>query len=93
MKTDFEESVPMSTYLVAFVVSDFECLHKKVENMGENGFVDVRVCGRADAVDGHQLDYALDVATSIIKFYEDFYRVKYPLSKCGMCFLFLTYKN
>jgi aminopeptidase N len=74
----------MSTYLVALIISDFECLSEKVENLGEKGFVDVSVCGRADAVNDGQLDYALDVAIKVIKFFEEFYKVKYPLSKCGM---------
>ena len=74
----------MSTYLVALVISDFECISEKIENIGEKGFVDVSVCGRADAVHDGQLDYALAIATKVIKFFEEFYQVKYPLSKCGM---------
>ncbi len=84
MKTDFEKTVPMPTYLVALVISDFECLSETVASMGELGKVDVRVCGRADAVASGQLDYSLQVATKVIKFFEEFYGVKYPLPKCGM---------
>ena len=83
VKTDFETTVPMSTYLLALVISDFTYLEQRVEGMGEKGFVDVRVYGRAEAVDDGQLDYSLEVATKIIKYYEEFYGVKYPLPKCG----------
>ena len=73
----------MSTYLLALVVSDFECKLQTVEGMGEQGKVDIRVCGRPTAVASGQLDYALTVATKVLKFYEDFYGVKYPLPKSG----------
>lgn len=74
----------MSTYLVGLVISDFECLDERVENLGLKGYVDVRVCGRVDALKAGQLDYALNVSVRVIKFFEEFYKVKYPLSKCGM---------
>ena len=73
----------MSTYLVALVISDFKCKKETVSNLGEYGKVDVSVCGRADNVDNGQLDYALQIATKVIQYYETFYGVKYPLPKCG----------
>ena len=73
----------MSTYLVALVISDFECLSKIVPNTGEYGQVTVSVCGRGYAVSTGQLDYTLEVATKLIKFFEDYYDVKYPLAKIG----------
>ncbi len=75
----------MSTYLVAIVISDFVCLTKTVENAGAKGSIDVRVCGRENAIE--QLEYALDMSTKIIKFLEEVYGVKYPLPKCGLKFL------
>ncbi len=84
MKTEFNVTVPMSTYLVALVLSDFTCLQATVPNMGANGEVDVRVCGRADEVANGQLNYALEIGTKVIKFFEEYYGVKYPLPKCGM---------
>lgn len=82
-RTDFEPTVKMSTYLVALIISDFKCLNQTVLNTGEYGHVDVRVCGTSNAVDNHLLDYSLQSATKLIKYYEDFYGVKYPLPKCG----------
>ena len=83
VKTEFSPSVPMSSYLVALVISNFKCLSQTVLGVGEEGKVDVRVCGRADAVDNGQLDYALEMGTKLIKALEDFYNVRYPLPKCG----------
>jgi len=64
----------MSTYLVGLVVSDFKCI-----NATKNG-VKSSVCARADAVG--QLSYALDVAVTVMAFFEEFYNLKYPLPKC-----------
>lgn len=71
----------MSTYLIALVISDFQCKYNNVEGVGEFGSVKVGVCGRSNALD--QLDYALQIGTKIIKYLEEFYGVKYPLPKCG----------
>lgn len=81
MKTEFDTSVPMSTYLVALVISDFVCLNDTVQGIGAYGKVDVNVCGRSNAIE--QLTYALKVSTKIIKFFESIYGVEYPLPKCG----------
>ena len=50
----FEESVAMSTYLVAFVVSKFE----SVKNVTNNG-VTVEVAGRPEAINNAEGDFAL----------------------------------
>lgn len=84
MKTDFDATVPMSTYLVALVISDFVCLNETIQEVGDYGKVDVRVCGRNESVSNGQLNYSLEVATNVIKYYEEFYGVKYPLPKCGI---------
>ena len=83
MKTEFDVSVTMSSYLVAIFISDFECLTKIVPNTGEFGKITVRACGRSYAVSNGQLDYTLEVAAKLIKFFEDYYDVKYPMDKSG----------
>jgi aminopeptidase N len=69
----YQQSVPMSTYLVAFVVSDFV---KKSD--GKN----FAVWARKDAI--RSVDYALQVGPRALSFLEDFFGVKYPLPKTDM---------
>lgn len=61
----FETTVPMSTYLVAYCVSDFE-YKEAVVNMKDD--VKFRIYARRDAMD--QVDYAAEVGPKVLKFYE-----------------------
>jgi aminopeptidase N len=61
----FEKTVPMSTYLVAYCVSDFEYKEATV-NMKDD--VKFRIYARRDAMD--QVDYAAEVGPKVLKFYE-----------------------
>uniref|UniRef100_A0A7S3G765 Aminopeptidase n=1 Tax=Palpitomonas bilix TaxID=652834 RepID=A0A7S3G765_9EUKA len=72
----FEESVPMSTYLVAFVLSDFEYKAKTTKNG-----VEVRVFATADAVTAGLVDFALEMGVRTLEYYEDYFGVPYPLPK------------
>lgn len=73
----FEQTPPMSTYLVAFVLTDFECItSRSLHN------ISVSVCGRQEAILNGDGDFALDVATHVITYFEQSYNVPYPLSKC-----------
>ena len=68
----YQESVKMSTYLVAFVVCDFK----------NNSNGNVGVWARADAV--QSTDYALSIAPKVLKFLEGFFVVKYTLPKTDL---------
>ncbi|XP_058813856.1 aminopeptidase N [Topomyia yanbarensis] len=68
----YQQSVPMSTYLVAFVVCDFV-------NLSSNNFA---VWARSDAISSAR--YALDVGPQILKYLEQFFDIKYPLPKMDM---------
>ena len=72
--------MPMSTYLVALVVADFQCKYK-IANAGINGTVNVSVCGRADEY--KNFDFALETFTKYLENYETGLGIKFPISKCG----------
>ncbi len=74
IRDEFEESVKMSTYLVAFVVCDFEIVR---EVSAKN--VNVSVIAAKDKI--QQADFALKSAVKIMDFYADFFGVDYPLEK------------
>ncbi|VVC37450.1 Aminopeptidase N-type,ERAP1-like C-terminal domain,Peptidase M1, membrane alanine aminopeptidase, N- [Cinara cedri] len=74
MRDDFEESVEMSTYLVAFVVCDYEFQHAQTKNG-----VAVRVYAPPELLS--QTSFALNTATKIMDHYTEFFGVPYPLPK------------
>ena len=74
----FQESVKMSSYLVAFVVSKFKFEETTLENN-----VTFRVWARPDYLD-QTAYYALDIGPRILEFFESYFDVKYPLPKQDM---------
>lgn len=70
----FATTVKMSTYLVAFVVCDFEASSKLTKTN-----VKVSVYTPHEMIPDTEL--ALDSAVKILDFLEDFYGVKYPFNK------------
>lgn len=75
---EFEDTVPMSTYLVAFMVSEFE--HRVSPPTSNN--VTFRIWARKDAID--QVELARELGPRILAYYEDYFDVKYPLPKQDM---------
>ena len=73
--TTFEKTPRMSSYLLAFVIGE---LHKKTART-ESG-VEVNVWA-TPAQNENTLDFALDIATRSIDFYDEYFGVKYPLPK------------
>ncbi|XP_019935929.2 aminopeptidase N-like isoform X1 [Paralichthys olivaceus] len=74
--TRFEPTERMSTYLLAFIVSDFFSIQTSLNNN-----LLIRIWARREAVFDRQGDYALNVTGPILKFYEHYYNASYPLSK------------
>ncbi|NWX02625.1 AMPN Aminopeptidase, partial [Caloenas nicobarica] len=73
--TEFETTPKMSTYLLAFIVSQFSYVHNTSEN------VLIRIWGRSEAIAEGQGEYALQVTGPILKFFERHYNTAYPLPK------------
>ena len=59
----FERSVPMSTYLVAMIICDFD--HRVSDPIND---VDVRIWARKNAIE--QTEYARSIAAKILRYFE-----------------------
>ena len=75
LTTTFEKTPRMSSYLLAFVIGE---LHKKSARTKSG--VEVNVWA-TPAQNENTLDFALDIATRSIDFYDEYFGVKYPLPK------------
>lgn len=73
----FAPTPKMSTYLLAFIVGDFEFTEKKTKN---------GVLVRVYAIPGKkdQTRFSLDCAVKVLEFYEDYFDIKYPLNTLDM---------
>ncbi|XP_036423928.1 alanyl (membrane) aminopeptidase b [Colossoma macropomum] len=74
-KTTFEQTKRMSTYLLAFIVSEFISTDATADD------VMIRVFARKDAINAGQGQYALNITGPILKFFEEYYNSSYPLPK------------
>ncbi|TRY65921.1 hypothetical protein DNTS_026618 [Danionella cerebrum] len=70
----FDVSVKMSTYLVAFIVSDFLSISKTSEH-------GVKISVYAVPEKINQAEFALDAAVRLLDFYDDYFDIPYPLPK------------
>uniref|UniRef100_A0A9J8A0K9 Aminopeptidase n=1 Tax=Cyprinus carpio carpio TaxID=630221 RepID=A0A9J8A0K9_CYPCA len=75
-RTIFGPTKKMSTYLIAFVVSDFKYISAK-----DKKGVLVRIWARKKAIEDGQGNYALKITQPILEFFEKYYNTSYPLSK------------
>ncbi len=73
----FAPTMPMSTYLVAYVVGPLEATDPI-----DVGGVPVRIVHRPGQ--GHLTGFALDVARHALDFYEDYYGIAYPSDKLDL---------
>lgn len=73
---EFKETPKMSTYLVAFVVSNFV----NITNTTLKG-IEVEVWGRPEKMKNNEGDFSLREAQLILDFFEDYFYLDYPLDK------------
>ncbi|KAM8866280.1 endoplasmic reticulum aminopeptidase 1b isoform 1-T1 [Synchiropus picturatus] len=74
LEDHFDTTVKMSTYLVAFIVSDFLSVTKTTQHG-----VKITVYAVPDKID--QTAFALDAAVKLLDFYDDYFNIPYPLPK------------
>ena len=72
----FATTPKMSTYLVAFLVGDFQC------TAGEQDGVAIRVCSTPDKV--ALTPYGVDVAKYVLHYYNNYFGIPYPLKKLDL---------
>ena len=73
----FNQTPRMSSYLLAFVVGDFKYLEAKTKNN-----VTVRTYATINNVKNTK--FALDCAVKTLEFYDEYFNIPYPLSKCDL---------
>ncbi|CAF0920546.1 unnamed protein product [Brachionus calyciflorus] len=73
---EFDWTPKMSTYLVAFVVSNFKFINSKTSSN-----ISVEVFGKSEDIENGNGEFALNETKNIIEFLENYFDVKYPLSK------------
>ncbi|MDE2399862.1 MAG: M1 family metallopeptidase [Patescibacteria group bacterium] len=74
---DFSPTPKMSTYLLAFIIGDFEFIERKTKR-------NVRVRIYTTPGKKHQAKFALDCAVKTLEFYEKYFDIKYPLPVLDM---------
>jgi aminopeptidase N/puromycin-sensitive aminopeptidase len=75
-KLTFATSPRMSTYLLALAIGDWQCLEHTVAG------IPVRVCAVPEKKEMGQ--FALQVATHVLEFYQQWYGIPYPFGKLDM---------
>ncbi|MFT4112703.1 M1 family metallopeptidase [Silvibacterium sp.] len=72
----FATTPKMSTYLVAFLVGDFQC------TSGESDGVPIRACATPDKV--QYTKFAVKAAEYVLHYYDTYFGIKYPMPKLDM---------
>jgi len=72
----FATTPRMSTYLVVFLVGDFQCLSGSSDN------VPIRVCATPDQVQYGK--FALTATEYVLHYYDNYFGIKYPMPKLDM---------
>ncbi|XP_020293712.1 endoplasmic reticulum aminopeptidase 1-like isoform X2 [Pseudomyrmex gracilis] len=74
LRDDFQESVEMSTYLVAFVVCDYDRIYELTKRN-----TSVSIYAAANVI--NRMKYAVSTAARIMDYFESFFGISYPLPK------------
>ena len=72
----FATTKKLSTYLIAMLVGDFQCIEGSSDN------IPIRACATPDKKD--QGKFALDAAEYIMHYYNDYFGIRYPFGKLDL---------
>jgi aminopeptidase N len=78
----------MSSYLVAFIVSNFKIV-RKVSSKG----VLVEVAAKPVPISNGDGEFSLNEASDIIDYFSDYFDVPYPLQKSSIILIYNTFKK
>ncbi|XP_076823238.1 aminopeptidase N-like [Clavelina lepadiformis] len=77
-RTRFETTFPMSTYLLGFVVCDFNYTEAYTSSEPK---IQTRIYARPESVSLGNVDYARNATPYILDYYAEYFNVSYPLPK------------
>lgn len=78
----FAETMPMSTYLVAFVVGPLEATEPVMVPRRGGGEIPLRILHVPGK--GHLTAFGLEIGAFALGWYQDYYGIPYPTEKCDM---------
>ncbi|XP_068631162.1 aminopeptidase N-like [Battus philenor] len=79
--THFDRSVNMSTYLVAYTITDFQYLETKYTSK-DNVTKPIKIWTRPELI--HKAKYALNITPKLLEYYEDVFGLPYALDKLDL---------
>lgn len=77
----FAKSVPMSTYLICFIISDFAAITAPAKKL--NGVDTLPISVFTTRAQKEKAKFALDIGVKIIEYYTQLFKIDYPLPKLG----------
>ncbi|XP_008550321.1 glutamyl aminopeptidase [Microplitis demolitor] len=78
----FAKSVPMSTYLICFIVSDFVAVTAPAKKLDGSKSLPISIYTRR--AQKERASFALDIGVKIIEYYTQLFNIDYPLPKLDM---------
>jgi aminopeptidase N len=69
----------MSTYLVALVVADYECIDNQIDMPVSKIKLSSSTCARSNAV--NQINLASNSSISLLQYFETYFNTTYPFPK------------
>ncbi|XP_053945174.1 glutamyl aminopeptidase-like [Anastrepha ludens] len=78
----FNKSVPMSTYLACFIVSDFTSKSVEIDTNGIGSPFTLRAFATPEQIE--KVNFALEVGKGVLEYYIQYFQIEYPLPKMDM---------